>query len=289
MSPAWRRLCSPSAATGPLCAEPRPDSPRVWLARMAWRSPSLRRDRTANRSSTSSKNSTTRTDWHGLKSSSSKSRAAWNSSCPFVWSSNTRSMCSIAAGLRSSRATVACIASATDAKKISPRPFFSGNGTIFSFAEMMAASVPSLPHSRWLRLSGSPHATVNGVSRPALEQAGREPLGNLQPMEVNEVGHEFALLAQGVVLRPDLDGSPVRQHDFQFADMVGRRAVEWRVRAAGVIGDHARQGSRANWWRRQARSTAHAGRRKLFNWSSTTPGPTRTVRPSTSRSVICRL
>ena len=29
------------------------------------------------------------------------------------------------------------------------------------------------------------------------------------------------------------------------------------------------------------------GRRKLFRWSSTTPGPTRTVRRSRSRSVIC--
>ena len=52
---------------------------------------------------------------------------------------------SIAAGLRSSNATVACIASITDPKKISPRPLSGGNGEIFSSAEKIAANVPSLP------------------------------------------------------------------------------------------------------------------------------------------------
>ncbi len=61
----------------------------------------------------------------------------------------------MAAGFRSSSSTVACIASATEAKKIRARPFCLGSGTIFSSAEVMAASVPSLPQSRWLRLSGS--------------------------------------------------------------------------------------------------------------------------------------
>ena len=61
----------------------------------------------------------------------------------------------MAAGLRSSSATVACNASATEAKKMSARPFRFGNGTIFTSAEVMTASVPSLPQSRWLRLFGS--------------------------------------------------------------------------------------------------------------------------------------
>src|SRR6266567_1540027 len=64
-------------------------------------------------------------------------------------------MCSIAAGLRSRSSTVACIASSTDAKKIRPKPFSLGSGEIFSSAEKIAASVPSLPARISLRLSGA--------------------------------------------------------------------------------------------------------------------------------------
>ena len=54
-------------------------------------------------------------------------------------------MCSIAAGLRSISSPAACIASPTDVKKIRPKPFARGSGEIFSSAEKIAASVPSLP------------------------------------------------------------------------------------------------------------------------------------------------
>ncbi len=64
-------------------------------------------------------------------------------------------MCSMAAGFKSSSSTVACIASATEAKNIKPTPRCSGSGTIFSSAEMIPASVPSLPAMIWARLPGS--------------------------------------------------------------------------------------------------------------------------------------
>src|SRR6266478_2816416 len=95
-------------------------------------------------------------------------------------------MCSIAAGLRSSRSTVACIASPTDAKKIRPKPFSRGNGEIFSSAEKIAASVPSLP-ARMLEKS------FDTVTRPAFDQAGRPPVGHLRRMFANDSEDLLAL------------------------------------------------------------------------------------------------
>src|SRR5437868_4479673 len=80
-------------------------------------------------------------------------------------------MCSIADGFNSSSSTVACIASATEAKKTRPSPFSRGNGTIFSSAEKIAASVPSLPQSMLFRFPGSrsQRASAGGNVRPKTE------------------------------------------------------------------------------------------------------------------------
>ena len=64
-------------------------------------------------------------------------------------------MCSIAAGFKSRSSTVACIASPTDAKKIRPKPVSPGSGEIFSSAEKIAASVPSLPARMFVRSFGA--------------------------------------------------------------------------------------------------------------------------------------
>src|ERR1035438_9386196 len=66
-----------------------------------------------------------------------------------------RSRCSMAAGLNCNNSVVACIASATDLKKINATPFSFGSRTIFNSAEMIAASVPSLPQMRLIRFPGS--------------------------------------------------------------------------------------------------------------------------------------
>ena len=73
----------------------------------------------------------------------------------FRWSRSTRSICSIAAGFRSSNSTVACIASLIESKNINASPLRLGRDTILNSADVMAAKVPSLPQIKSLRLLGS--------------------------------------------------------------------------------------------------------------------------------------
>src|SRR5204863_520139 len=56
-------------------------------------------------------------------------------------------MCSIAAGLRSRSSTVACIASATDAKKMRPKPFSRVSGEILSSAEKIVKLIEHDPRA----------------------------------------------------------------------------------------------------------------------------------------------
>jgi hypothetical protein len=104
-------------------------------------------------------------------------------------------MCSIAAGSSASSSTVACIASATDAKKTRPRPFSRGSGTMFSSAEQIAPSVPSLAEKISVRSSGSRRKPLDAVSAPALQHAGRHPFGDLGGMPVHELCDHLPLCA----------------------------------------------------------------------------------------------
>src|SRR6266700_1749486 len=146
-------------------------------------------------------------------------------------------MCSIAAGLRSRSSTVACIASATDAKKTRPKPFARGSGEIFSSAEKIAASVPSLPAKISLKSFGA-------VARPALQQTRRHPLRHFRGMFSNyfenllplsfERRHATVGEADSFLYRCSGAygyNSSIGHHDFERKDMIGGRAVNRHVRA----------------------------------------------------------
>ena len=118
-----------------------------------------------------------RIDSHGLLSSSSNWRAASKFSCP--WSGRTAAGRCDRSPMVLARAafTVACIASATEAKKKSGQPFFARQrSTIFNSAEKIAASVPSLPHSVLFRLPGSREPADQGLNPTSASKFWRHPL-----------------------------------------------------------------------------------------------------------------
>ena len=139
--PARRTLHTSSCSAGSLVRRLR--SPRGRLPSSARRAPS------------SSKNSTSRSAAHGSSSSLSRSRASANARCPTVWSNADRSRCSMAAAPRSASSTVACRASSTEAKKSTPRLRLAGRGTTRRIADVIPASVPSLPARIWVRSAGA--------------------------------------------------------------------------------------------------------------------------------------
>ena len=51
--------------------------------------------------------------------------------------------------------------------------------------------------------------------------------------------------------RPDRNHPAIREHDLQLVDMIGSRAINRRVRAAGIVGNHPAQG--------RARTGRHIG------------------------------
>ena len=83
-----------------------------------------------------------------------------------------------------------------------------------------------------------PHATVNRVSQPAFRQDRRQALGNPQPVEIDKVADQLALLAQRVVPGPDRHDPAIGQNHFQLVNVIRRRAIHRRVRAARIVGDH---------------------------------------------------
>src|SRR6266516_4005029 len=118
-------------------------------------------------------------------------------------------MCSMAADLRSSSATVACIASATDAKKIKPSPFLHGSGE--NFVEIISRSRKSLNH----------------VTGPSFEQSGRPALRHFCHVRANEIVDLALFVAQRFTRRADNDDSTVGQNDFRRKNVIGSRAVNW--------------------------------------------------------------
>ncbi len=68
-------------------------------------------------------------------------------------------MCSTAAGSSPVTSTAACMASAIDEKKTTPRPRRAGRGTTDSTAPVTAARVPSDPVTRRLRSPGDRNAS----------------------------------------------------------------------------------------------------------------------------------
>ena len=159
------------------------------FAQIKVRSPSFRAESVASRSGTSSsKNSTSKNRFARLGLELEQlARRPESCSCPLVCSKSGRSMCSIAAGCRSSSSTVACIASATEAKKIKPSPFARGNGTICSSAEKIAANVPSLPDKISVRLSGARAKRSTRVAAPSLQHSRRHPFRDFGGLRADEL------------------------------------------------------------------------------------------------------
>src|SRR2546428_9784107 len=60
-------------------------------------------------------------------------------------------------------------------------------------------------------------------------------------MEIDKIAHQLALLVQGGVFGSHLDHASVRQHDFQFADVISGRAIEWSMGPTRIACDHAAQ------------------------------------------------
>src|SRR5580765_2212701 len=86
------------------------------------------------------------------------------------------------------------------------------------------------------------HAAVHAVSRPAFQQSFRQTLLDGEGMKVNQVLHQFPLAPQRIVPGTNLHYFAVSQHDFQLIDMIGGSAINRRVRAARVVGDHSPKG-----------------------------------------------
>ena len=77
-----------------------------------------------------------------------------------------------------------------------------------------------------------PHATVDAVTGPAFQEPRRQALGDRQTMEIDQFADQLTLLAQGVVRGANLHRPAIGQNDFQFVDVIRRRAIDRRVRAA---------------------------------------------------------
>ena len=83
---------------------------------------------------------------------------------------------------------------------------------------------------------------VQTVARPAFEQARGKALIDFQRVKIEQVRYQRPLWAQGIVAGTDGGDAAIVENDFQFGDVLGRGAVNWGMRAAGIISNHAAQG-----------------------------------------------
>ena len=121
-----------------------------------------------------------------------------------------------------------------------PRLWLLGSGTIFSSAEIMAASVPSLPAKRWLRLLGIAQKTLQAVTRPAFQQAGRKLfVDRRRRVSRTSLASSSRCAPQRIAVRAGALDAAIGQHDFEREHMVRGDAVKGNVRAGGIVGDHA--------------------------------------------------
>ena len=97
---------------------------------------------------------------------------------------------------------MACMASATEAKKIRPSPFDFGKGTIFNSADMVPASVPSLPARMSFRFPGW-RKQRSSHTQASVQQTCGHALGDFGGMLTHKLGDQSALRRLRALHRPD--------------------------------------------------------------------------------------
>ena len=85
------------------------------------------------------------------------------------------------------------------------------------------------------------HRPGQRVAGPAFQQTRRKALGNLQRVQRSQAFQQVALSRQRVVAGADFHHAPVAGYNFQHADVIRRRAINRRVRAGRIVGNHAAQ------------------------------------------------
>src|SRR5207253_8362799 len=123
-------------------------------------------------------------------------------------------MCSIAAGLRSRSSIVACIASATDAKK-SRQTFVAGQGRDLELRGENRCERSFAACENVRQIIGSAQESFDAVARPAFDQSGRPTLGHLRPRRTNELLNLCTFIAQRFMARPNLFDATVGHDDLQ--------------------------------------------------------------------------
>ena len=89
-----------------------------------------------------------------------------------------------------------------------------------------------------VRLASQP---CQRVTRPALQEAVRKAAGDGERVEQNHVFELGALMRQGVVAGADLHHFAVGEDDFEFVHVHARRAIDRRIGAGRIVGNHAAQ------------------------------------------------
>ena len=141
-------------------------------------------------------------------------------------------MCSIAAGFRSSSSTVACIASATDAKKIRPKPFLAGQRRNFELSGKNRGERSFAAGENFSQIIRRAQEAFDAVSGPAFDQARRPSFGHFRALPMQRVAQSCARsrCEQRLVLATDFFDPSIGQHDFEREHMIGSCAVN-RARA----------------------------------------------------------
>ncbi len=120
--------------------------------------------------------------------------------------------------------------------------FFGGQRHDVEFGGDNARERPFAAAQDVVQVAGIAEKTVQAIPRPALGQAFRHALLDLQAVELDQVFHQFALRAQRVFARPDPADAPIRQHNLQRPHVLGGGAIDRGVGAGGIARDHAAQG-----------------------------------------------